>query len=222
MVRIPSTRRNRKKTYSSKGRRRTFCKSGKKFGRTGFFKVMRWSNQDATNNCAVQLNGNDALPSDVGVATFTLSQMAGAGELVSLFDNYRIVKVLYRWVVTRNPDQVTTAANKGVYPRLVWRHDFNDSAPISRTQMYQSSNIREVFFGDNYQKTKWYSLSPSTLLQMYESATSTAYQPKWKQWMDTADQTAPHYGLKFVYSELYTGVNLRLEAKIVAELKGVS
>lgn len=223
MARIPTTRRNRKATYSSKGRRRTFRKGGKKMGRTGYFKVMRWCNADATNNCAVQIAGSDTVSTDNRAVFFSLSQMAGVGELVSLFDNYRITKVLYRWVITRNPDQSTTATtNKGVYPRLVWRHDFNDSAPIDRNQMYQAANIREVFFGDSYQKTKWYSLSPASLLQMYESSVATAYQPKWKQWMDTADQAAPHYGIKYVYSELFAGVNLRLEAKIVAELKGIS
>ena len=195
MVRIPSTRRSRKKTYSSKGRRRTFRTTGKKFGRTGFFKVMRWSNADSTNNCAAQYNGNDLVPSGDQSHLISLAHMSGAGELVSLFDNYRIIKVLYRWVITRNPDQATAAGNKGVYPRLVWRHDFNDSTPISRTQMYQASNIKEVFFSDNYQKTRWYSLSPASLVQMYESGTSTAYQPKWRQWMDTADQAAPHYGI---------------------------
>lgn len=189
---------------------------------TGQVKVIRWCNADATNNCALNIVGSDVLPAQDGTAQFTMAQMAGASELVSLFDNYRMLKVLYRWVITRNPDQVTTAANKGVYPRLVWRHDFNDGAVITRNQMMQSANIKEVYFGDSYQKTRWYSLNPALLVNAYESATQTAYLPKWRQWMDTNDSAALHYGIKYSFSELYSGCTLRLEAKIIVECKGIS
>lgn len=188
----------------------------------GFLKVMRWSSADTTNNCHVSLTGNDAIFSGDAATTFSLSHVAGSGELVSLFDNYRIVKVLYRWVLLRNPDFATGANNKGLYPRIVWRHDFNDQLPINRTQMYQGSNIKEVYFTDSYQKTKWYSLNPASLVQMYESSTTSAYQPRWRQWMDTSDNTAPHYGIKYCWDQLFTGVNVRLEAKIIMECKGIS
>jgi hypothetical protein len=203
-------------------KRRRFNITKKKFGKTGFFKVMRWSSNDSTNNCHFMLIGNDALPAGDTATTFTLSNVNGSGELVSLFDNYRIVKVLYRWVITRNPDQAVTTTNKGVYPRLVWTHDFNDQIPIARSLMYQRANLKEFYFGDNAQKTRWYSLNPSSLVQMYESSTSTAYQPKWRQWLDTSDNTAPHYGIKMCYSDLYNNINIRLEAKIVIECKGIS
>lgn len=194
----------------------------KKTPMSGQVKVIRWCNADTTNNCALNIVGSDVLPAQDGTAQFTMAQMAGSSELVNLFDNYRMLKVLYRWVITRNPDQVTTAANKGVYPRLVWRHDFNDGAVITRNQMMQSANIKEAYFGDNYQKTRWYSLNPALLVNAYESATQTAYLPKWRQWMDTNDNAALHYGLKYSFSELYAGCTLRLEAKIIVECKGIS
>lgn len=208
----------RKRT--AKPYRRTYTK--KKFGKTGFFKVVRWSTFDAGNQCHIQLGGNDLLPSQDGATLFKLNNVAGSGELVSLFDNYRIVKVLYRWVITRNPDEVITAANKGIYPRIVWAHDFNDSIPITRQQLYQRSGLREVYFSDNMQKTRWYSLRPAVQSRVYETISSDAFTPKWRQWIDTSEDNAPHYAIKFSADQNYSGMAIRLEAKLVIECKGIS
>lgn len=213
-------RKKRSTVKRSYGRRRMYRKRTSMGQKS--FKLLRWSSADSTNNCHMSLTGNDTVPGSDGATYFSLSNVNASGELVSLFDNFRILKVLYRWVVTRNPDQVTTTANKGVYPRIVWTHDFNDSAPISRAVIYQRANLKEVFLGDNMQKTRWYTLNPSVLVQMYESGTATAYQPNWRKWLDTNDNATPHYGIKYSVDQNYTGMTVRMEAKIVLECKGVS
>lgn len=221
MAYYPKKRYNRKtyrKRYARK-RRQSFYKGKKKASQ---FKILRWSSADATNNCHVQHVGNDTVPSGELATLFSMSHVNGSGELVSLFDNFRVLKVLYRWVLVRNPDQATTATFKGIYPRVVWTHDFNDSAPISRTLIYQRSNLKEFFFGDNMQKSKWYSIKPAVLTQMYESSTATAYQPTWRKWLDTGDNATPHYGIKYSYDNLYAGITIRMEAKILMECKGIS
>lgn len=205
----------RKKTYRNK-------KMAIKRMPVGIAKVIRWSANDATNFCHTQLVGSDTTPSLDAATTFTLSSVVASGELTALYDNYRITLIKYRWVITRNPDAATGASNKGIYPRLVWCHDFNDQTNVSRNIIYQRANMREVFFNDNYQKTKWYTLKPSTLTTIYETAVSSAYKPTWGTWLDTGDASTPHYGIKYSYSELYAGVNLRLEAKIYMEFKGIS
>lgn len=213
-------RTTRKRTYGPRrrvGYRRRVYGLGQRS-----FKIMRWSSADTTNNCHTQVAGSDTLPSTDGATLFSLSNVNGSGELVSLFDNFRILKVMYRWVVTRNPDQATATANKGVYPRIVWTHDFNDSTPISRALIYQRANLKEAFLGDNYQRTKWYSIKPAVLTQMYESGATTAYQPSWLKWLDTSDNATPHYGIKYNIDNNYAGMNVRLEAKILMECKGVS
>lgn len=189
--------------------------------KTGFFKVIRWSSNQTTNT-HLNIVGNDALYSGTAATFFKLADVNGFSELVSLFDNFRIVRILYRWVCNRNPDFATGATTKGIYPRLNWTHDFNDSAPISRDLIYQRANMREAYFTDSYQKTRWYTLKPATLVQMYESGTSTAYTPKWSQWMDTNDSQAPHYGIKYAFDNCFTGISVQLEAKIVIECKGIS
>ena len=39
-------------------------------------------------------------------------------------------------------------------------------------------------------------LKPAILAESYKTAITTAYAPKWGQWLSTADDTVPHYGLK--------------------------
>lgn len=191
--------------------------------RIGYFKIMRWSSKEAGGtNVHLSIVGNDTIFSGSSATFFTMFDTNAYTELVNLFDNYTIPLIQYRWVISRNPDYATAAGNKGLYPRLVWTHDFNDSAPISRDLIYQRSNMKEAYFTDSYQKTRWYTLKPATLIQMYESATSTAYQPRWKQWLDTNDSQTPHYGLKYAWDNCFTGLTIRLEAKIYIECKGIS
>lgn len=213
------TMRTRRPAYRKTYRR--FNRTKKKIGKPGFFKVLRWSSL-VTDNVHLAVGGNDLVPSTLGTTLFQLYNVNGYAELTSLFDNYRITKVLYRWVITRTPDSVTTTANKGIYPRINWCHDFNDSATITRDALYQRSNMKEVYMSDNYQKTRWYTLNPAVLASMYEVTTNTAYSPKWKQWLDTGDATANHYGIKYCIDQNYYGMVVRLEAKLVIECKGVS
>lgn len=212
----------RKKGSSSKrtyGRRRVYRK---KTPANGSIRILRWSSKDSTNNCHKTLTGNDAIPALDGSEVFTLGDLNGSGEITSLFDNYRITKVLYRWVLLKSPDGATTATNKFIYPRIVWKHDFNDQLVINRTQMYQNANIKEAYFGDNMMKTRWYPLNPSVDMSAYISSVATGYSPKWRQWLDTSYSTLPHYGIKYCYSDLYAGMTIRMEAKLVLECKGVS
>lgn len=201
-------------------RKRRYMRKKRSLGQKSF-KVMRWSSVDPSN-CHFSIAGSDVVPLIENTAQFALNNVNGFGELVSLFDNYRILKVLYRWVITRNPDQVTTTANKGIYPRVVWTHDFNDASIINRNAIYQRSSMKEFYFGDNKQVTPWYTLNPASLSTMYESAATFAYQPQWRRWMDTNDSSAPHYGIKYSVDNLYLGMGIRMEAKVCIECKGVS
>lgn len=216
------SRRGKSTTKRAYRKRKSYGRKRSKLSKPGHFKLMRWSASDSTNNCHFLIQGNDTVPSGTGTAVFTLANVTAYNELVSLFDNYRITRVMYRWVVTRNPDWNSTTANRGWSVRINWTHDFNDNTAISQSLIMQRSNMRELFINNDKLTSKWYSLKPAVLLQMYESATTTAYQPKWRQWMDTNDNTAPHYGIKFAYDNLYLGCNLRMEAKIYIDCKGVS
>lgn len=187
---------------------------------------MRWSNADGTNNCHITLDPLSVTSSGNLTTIFQLAHLAGNAEITALFDNYRINMIKYRWVCIRNPDfpgtGSTVSGTQGLYPRITWVHDFNDSVAISRTQMMQHASLKEHWFTDSKQATRWYTLKPASLTMKYETATLTAYKPEWGSWVDTNDNLMAHYGIKYAWSELQAGVTLRLEAKVFLECKGIS
>lgn len=186
----------------------------------GMLRLVRWSNRDSTNLCHFIINGTAGGSSVPLTTTFQFGDIAGAGELTSLFDNYMITKVLYRWVLRRDPSQGLTA---GAFPRVLWVHDFNDQlAPATVGQLRQYSNCREYNFTEERNQSKWYTLKAASLPLTYVSSVTTATGPKWNQWFDTSLTTVPHYGLKYAVDQLYTNISVLLEAKIVMTLKGVS
>lgn len=218
----------KKRKYSRRSRkvskRRRFNISRTKRKRASYvLRTIKWSNRDSGNLCHNTNSGNDAVPEATGTATFQLTDLQANSEFTAMFDQYKLVKVLYRWVITRNTDFTPTQGNRGFPVRILWCHDFNDSAPISSAEMMQRAGMREIYMqGDEIPTSRWYTLNPALLVVGYESATASSYTPKWRQWIDTASSGTPHYGLKWHVSNLYGGLQLRLEAKEIYEFKGIS
>jgi len=212
-------RKSTKRVFKRRPRRRFNITRSKKPYQSKFVRMTRWSTKDTTSNVHVRLAGSASGNPVLGSTQFRLNDTPNFTEIVSLFDNYTIRKVLYRWVISRNPDY---GGIGGVFPRLSWVHDFNDSIPISRALMQQHPRMREVFFSENYQKTRWYSLKPASLATIFEGTTASAYKPSWGQFVDTNDADMPHYGIKYVVDQLYTGIDMYLEAKIILDVKGIS
>lgn len=212
--------------FKKRSMRKRTRKTTRKFNITrkkassGMLRLIRMANLDAVNNCYTKILGNNVLPANTGTSQFRLDDVNGVGELKSLFDNYRITKVLYRFVLDR---EVTSTTNQsGIFPRINWVHDFNDGISISRNQMMQHAGMREHWFNNNSQKTRWYTLKCASLVQQYESSVATAYKPVWGSWVDTTDSAMPHYGLKIAWDNLYAGWNIIMECKYVIECKGIS
>lgn len=220
-------RRTRKRTTKATRRvyrKRRFNITRKKTGKSGYLKLVRLSNKDTTKNVHYTITGNNLVPSNYFALTFALDDVNGVGEIKSLFDNYRITRILYRFCMERDITALGAAGSTGVgnYPRINWVHDFNDSTAITRQQMMQHAAMREFWFTSDRQHTKWYSLKCSSLTQLYESPSATAYKPTWGAWVDTNDSAMPHYGLKIAYDNLYTSNNIYVECKYVIECKGIS
>lgn len=205
-----------------KGTRKTYIR--RKTAKSGYLKLIRLSNKDTTKNVHYTITGNNLVPSNYFALTFALDDVNGNGEIKSLFDNYRIVKVLYRFVMERDITSLGAAGSTGVgnYPRVNWVHDFNDSTAITRQQMMQHAGMREFWFTSDRQHSRWYSLNASSLVQQYESPSATAYKPVWRSWVDTGDSAMPHYGLKIAYDNLYASNNIYIECKYIIECKGIS
>lgn len=216
MVYVRKTR----KRSMRKRTRKTTRKLARKPYQTKFVRLTRWSSKDTSQNVHLIMSGNATGTNQLGSTQFRFNDTSGFSEIVSLFDNYCIRRVLYRFVLVKNPDVVTTGT--GIYPRLTWVHDFNDSTPISRAKMQEHPRMREYFFGDNKQSTPWYSIKPASLTQLFEGTTATAYKPTWGAFVDTNDADMAHYGIKYVVSNLYTDNFIYMEAKIILDVKGIS
>lgn len=222
---MPYVRRKRRATTTTKKksyRKRRFNITRPRSKPGNFLRTIKWSNRDTANLCHNTNSGNDTVPEATGTASFQLTDVQASSEFTAMFDNYRLVKVLYRWVITRNTDFTPTQTYRGFPVRILWCHDFNDSTPLSSAEMMQRAGMRELYMqGDEKPASRWYSLNPAVLHVGYESGVASAYTPKWRQWIDTASSSTPHYGLKWHVSNLYGGLQLRLEAKCIYEFKGV-
>lgn len=221
---MPQYYRKRKRTSGPSKSRKTnkrtrIIQRRRKFG--GYLKTVRWSTRDAANQCHFQWNGTASGTAAPSSTTFNLSDTAATSDFTNLFDTYRIRKVLYRWVCRRDPNQTTT--NPQTYPRMSWVHDFNDQVISSAAELRQYANLKEVFFNENYQRTRWYTLNPATLPLTYESGLASRTGPTWGQWLDARNSASvPYYGLKFCADGAFTNMVIHLEAKFVLEFKGVS
>lgn len=212
-------KRKRSATKKYVPRRKTRYTMRRKPG--GYLKTVRFSTKDATNNCHLQILGTPSGISGVGSQVFTLNDIATPSDFTNLFDNYRISKVLYRWVLRRDTSQQTI--NPDSYPRIQWTHDFNDQTVSTVGDLRQCANLREAFFNSSYQRTRWYTIKPATLGLQYETSTSSKTAPVWGVWLDSRNSaTTPYYAIKWYADSAFTNTIIQLECKYVLEFKGVS
>lgn len=132
----------------------------------------------------------------LGALTFNLAALPNYTEFTSLFDEYRILGILVEF----HPGVDSWSAEPGValtnmalpQVRTIIDHT-EDGVPSSFNDMYQYANCK-MTRGTTIHKRF---LRPNVLSQAFESTVSTAYSPKYKQWITTDDATTPHYGLKY-------------------------
>lgn len=165
------------------------------------------------------LAGNDTLPTGSGAITFNLSDLPNSGEFTSLFDQYKITGIKYRWVLKRNPDHANTATYKGLYPRVAWVHD-HDSAQTSATltELQQYNRMSEIYFGDSRMNSRWNYLKPAVANSVYNGVYN-GYSALWRRWLDCGYPATPFYGIRYYYDGLYAGVTVELECKYFLQFK---
>lgn len=135
------------------------------------------------------------------VFLFTLGQVVNPSDFTTLYDLYRILKVVVKFRLINNPDATslpftaatTNAAN--CYPRLWYCPDYDDSNSETWTQLRERAKTKCKILKPNAHVT--IPVRPAVLSQVYRSAVTTAYAPKWKQWLDVAASDTPHYSLKW-------------------------
>lgn len=157
---------------------------------------------------------------------FSLSQCLQVAHYQALFEYYKINKVVveFRYKGAETPAYTTingtgTTNNEiinEINPVLYFKVDHNDVNADTLAVMKESLRTREHQLSNN-KPNFTITLKPAVQAEAYKTAISTAYRPKWGQWLSTLDDTVPHYGLK-VYAVAGAG-NAPTMGKIEVQTK---
>jgi len=137
---------------------------------------------------------------------FKLSDMPAYTEFTALFDKYRIDKAEVNFQLINNPNALlqTNSINSNSannwYPKLYYCRDYDDAATVTLTQIKERSGTKMAVLEPN--KVVRIKLKPAVAVQLYKTATTTGYSPKWGAFVDAAQPDVPHYGLKCVVDML--------------------
>jgi len=127
--------------------------------------------------------------------TFSINQVQNITHLAGMYDEYRINKVIltFRPISTETTLSTLSSAFPG---KLLVVRDYDDNTPLtSQDQYYQHKDCKMIPMAFNKKLTV--ALTPAVLAANYQSAVATAYGSKYKQWLDMASTSVPHYGVKF-------------------------
>lgn len=114
-------------------------------------------------------------------------------EFTALFDCYRINKILIKWVPNHNSSEMGSSAYLPEFYSVIDPTDA--SAPASLNEMYEYQTLK-MTRGNQIHKRIW---RPTVVGALKETNQTSAYdsQPKWRQWISTAQPDVLHYGIKF-------------------------
>lgn len=128
-----------------------------------------------------------------GAWTFKLNDLPNVGEFTSLFDRYMITHVKLRIRIQNDP--ATQAGNASNYPQLYYVRDFDDAiSPSSIDHLREHSRMKSLMLKPYRESI--INIKPCVLTNLNDNV-GYVLSPKWKQWIDCASTTVPHYGIKF-------------------------
>lgn len=167
---------------------------------------------------------------------FKLTDLINYSEFTSLFDQYKILKVVFKIQMITNPDSsnplnvaaasTTTYYNNPTnwFPKFWYIRDYDSGSSETISSMKERQGAKYFIMRPN--KEYSIALKPMVQVQTYKTSVSTGYAPK-RLWLDIADTTVPHYGLKTVIdclgldpSDTYP-FRFRWECKYYVAFKGV-
>lgn len=144
-------------------------------------------------------------PTTSGAITFALSQVDNVSEFVNLYDQFKLTRVVVKFSLVNNPsasNSYAPGANSGAvystnfYPKLWYYRDYDDSSTVDLAGIRQVGKAKCFTLLPN--KEYSVAIKPAKLNQLYSSPVTTSYAPDWKSRLDMANNTTPHYGLKYV------------------------
>lgn len=154
-----------------------------------------------TSNFQITLPANSSFSN--GSILFQLDQLVNHTEFTALFDQYKITKVVMYFKLHTNPYMIyatqytpgTLAAAPVTFPTLWLHNDKDDSTAMARSEFQErQKTFRRVLEPNKI--IKW-TCRPTILAQLYRTAATTGYAPKYGQFIDCAQPNVPHYCTKW-------------------------
>jgi len=140
---------------------------------------------------------------------FKLSDLYSYSEFTTLFDKYKLTRAQVFIQMVNNPDGAFTLNGSGAvgtgnacnfYPKMWYIADHDDSSTTSIAAIKERVGVKMCVIKPNV--IKKISVKPACAVQLYKTALTSGYGPKFGQYIDMANSDVPHYGLKCVFDPL--------------------
>lgn len=140
--------------------------------------------------------GGGWLATGYGLPAIMFNQIAGESEFAALYDQYKILKVYYRFRFDTGP--VPAAGfEPAKYPWFKIYNDYDDNSTPTDSQIREVTRAKEKRFTPTRLTHGW-TVRPRVAGEVYRSVTSTAYAVRKAPWLDMGIRDVPHYGTKIV------------------------
>lgn len=125
---------------------------------------------------------------------FNLSSVVNPTDFTNLYDQYRINAVLLemKWSIDNIPGASEKVLNP---PMLRYYRDYDDANNPTDEQLKENAKTKSLSMSPN--RVYKIMIKPAVLNEVRSTGTTVNFQVKWKPWLDCADTTTPHRGLKF-------------------------
>jgi len=138
---------------------------------------------------------------------FTLADIYSYSEFTTLFDKYKLTRAVVMIQMINNPNSTWPPNTSGgvnnntnFYPKMWYITDHDDSATTTIAAIKERVGVKCCVMKPNV--IKKISVKPACAVQIYRTATTTGYGPRFNQYIDMTATNVPHYGLKCVFDPL--------------------
>jgi hypothetical protein len=141
--------------------------------------------------------GNSAVDAAFSIVT-SFDDLSSRAEYAAVFDKFRIRKVEYHFIpvgdVQPNGDDLGAATTVVAKPQLL-------EACIDLDDNTAPTTIGELLENETYRftrpsQTMVVKYSPRVAREVFDGVTASFEEPRGPVWVDCAQQTTPHYGMK--------------------------
>lgn len=124
---------------------------------------------------------------------FRLTDLPNVSEIATLFDCYKINKIVINVTPTWNQTDKPVNAGSPIIPYIATAIDYNDITPVANL-----NDLREYY---TFKRTQGFrshrrTIYPKLRVLAYESGGGSGYMQSKPRYISTDDVTVPHYGIK--------------------------